>query len=245
MSNETNHGTLPELSNKHLGLGTDATAFAKNMASRKEALEFFEKYPTEMTLDNLIESGLPVYVRTNHADARPSRCSVDFTINGHKETVSIPNMSVPFLLNERMRASDIAGSGSLRDYLRKERLVLVHPVQAEKERGSERGQRELARFRGEANTSPIHQPPKVTPRATDADVSDRMKQFVITYEDADVSNRVAVLDSIFASAKAFNRADVVYLQDHTKNDNQAQETVADMFMLIEARPGSGKVDSRS
>lgn len=235
MTQETN---IRELDNKHLGIGVDATAFAKNRASRQEALDFFATYPTEMSLDNLIESGLPVYVRTNHADARPSRCSVDFTINGKKQVVSIPNISVPFLLNDHMRPADIAGSGSLRDYIRKERLVLVHPAQAEKERSSERGQRELARFRSEVNTSPVHQPAKITPRATMSDVSDRMKQFVIAYEDADTSRKIDVLDNIFASAKAFNRADVSYLQEHTKNDNEAQSTVAEMFLLIEERPGA-------
>jgi hypothetical protein len=96
----------------------------------------------------------------------------------------------------------------------------------------------LARFRSEVNTSPVHQPAKITPRATMSDVSDRMKQFVIAYEDADTSRKIDVLDNIFASAKAFNRADVSYLQEHTKNDNEAQSTVAEMFLLIEERPGA-------
>lgn len=189
-----------------------------------------------MTLDNLTQAGLSVYVRNNASSA--GRIAIDFTVNGRKQVVPIPNTWIAIRLNDFMSAGDVASSGSLRDMLRKGIVLLVHPDDAEKEWSSERGQRELARYRSNLAKDSGVPVARVTNEADKgrSEVSDRMKSFVIELQDIkDSAAKQDCLDKIFANIRSFVHVDVEYLQVKCQTDADAQKLATEMFVELAKR----------
>lgn len=216
-----------------MGAG-ESTAFAKNMAAKEEARKFFADHPNQLTLDNLVESGLDIFVR-NNLD-RGGRIAIDFTINGRKQVINIPNTWIAIRLNDWATHRDIGSSGSLRDHLRKRSIVLVHPDTAEKEYATPRGQRELQKFQSDmAKAADVKAAPILAPRP-DHEVSDRMKALVIDYQaQTSDAGKVAQLDKIYSNTRTFNLADIAYFQEKCQGDSKALEQAAEMMIEVETR----------
>lgn len=211
---------------------SEKTAFAQLQASSQEAKDFFKNHPQAMTLDALLKAGLPVYVKNNVSKA--GRIAVDFTINGVKRAVEVPNTWISVCLNDRMSASDISTSGSLRDMLRKGVLILTHPDVAEAEYSTARGQRELSKMRSSLAKANESEP---TIRAVPTgDVSDRMKAYVIEYLEADdADDRTAVGDSIFGSARTFSQNDVDYFTSKASGTPEGQKLAQELREFLANR----------
>lgn len=233
---------------KQFSINENSSTFAKNMASKREALDFFKAHPQEMTLDNLIDSGVEVFVKNNLDGTKPGRLSVEFTINGRKQVIPVYNISIAIRLNDYMPPGDIRSSGSLRDMLYKNALVLVHPDTAKAEWESSRGQRELARFRSSlaktenAPTNVARTPVSDSTTPTkEGVVSDRMKSFVIEYDSVAKANvvdgekKLEILDKVFANNKSFSMADVEYFQKASEGDQQAQDVAFEMLGIVGGR----------
>lgn len=229
-------------------INENSSAFAKNMASKREALDFFKEHPQEMTLDNLLDAGIEVFVKNNLDGTRPGRLAVEFTISGRKHVIPVYNISIAIRLNDYMSASDLRSSGSLRDMLYKNALVLVHPDTAKAEWEQPRGQRELARFR--SSLAKTANAPVSVARAPVSDnttmvqegiVSDRMKSFVIEYESitkanvVDSDKKLEILDRVYANNKSFNMADVEYFQKSSEGDQQAQDVAFELLAMVGGR----------
>lgn len=209
---------------------TPGSNFHKLQESRQDALTFFKNHPEQMNLDRLIEADLDIYVRNNVS--RGGRCAVDFMVNSRKHVINIPNTWIAIRLNDHMSARDISASGSLRDFLRKKALVLVHPSVAEAEYATDRGQRELSRFRSELAKAEESRTAVEAPRPSN-EVSDKMKELVIELQDSTGSKRQDVLDKIFSNTRTFNISDIAYFQDKCGNDSAAMEQAAEMLILVE------------
>lgn len=209
------------------------TGFQKLQESRRDALTFFKNHPEQMNLDRLIEAELDIYVRNNVS--RGGRCAVDFMINSRKHVINIPNTWIAIRLNDHMSARDISASGSLRDFLRKKALVLVHPEVAEAEYATDRGQRELSRFRSELAKAEEGRTAVEAPRPSN-EVSDKMKELVIELQNATTEDkRQDVLDKIYSNTRTFNTADIAYFQDKCGNDSAAMSQASEMLQKIEER----------
>lgn len=228
----------------------NSTQFSKAMASKQEALKFFKDYPNQMRLDNLLDAGLEICVQNNLDGKYPGRLAVDFTINGRKQVIPVPNSPVPICLNDYMVARDIGTSGSLRDMLFKEVLVLVHPDDAQKIWASEYGQRQIAKYKSTmskmasavANVSASRKPVGAeNVKVVEGVVSDRMKSFVLEYESVvkaevvDQSKKQDVLDTIFSNQKSFSLADVEYLQKAVEGDQKAGDMAAELLIIVGTR----------
>lgn len=245
MSTEQTTNTTPS----RFTITETSSAFAKNMAAKQEALEFFKLYPQELTLDNVIDAGIDVFVRNNLSGDRPGRLSVDFTVNGRKVVIPVYNISIAIRLNDYMAASDIRSSGSLRDMLYKKALVLVHPDTAKAEWATPRGTRELERFvssLAKTANSPetaARVPVKVqTAEPTqEGSVGDRMKSFVVELQAVTSANNVdqdkkqEILDKIFANNRSFSNADVEYFQKETEGDQPAQDVAFELMEKVGSR----------
>ena len=224
--------------------GFTPNPFQVLQSSRADALKFFSTYPDQMTLDALCESGLPVYVQNNLANA--GRVAVDFEISGKTVTVTIPNGWLPVCLNDRMNPNDIRASGSLRDTLRKGAIIILHPSVAMELINSPRGQRALAQARSEyakatgaaaatADTPNVSRKNMV--EGATEQVTGRMQMFVIELEQAgaDAGARQVILDKIYANTRAFTFADIEFFKLKTPGDTLAQAQAAEMFTELEKR----------
>lgn len=213
-------------------------AFQSMQSSRREALEFFAKYPEQMTVDALCDAGLPVYVQ-NHLD-RPGRVAVDFEISGKRTSITVPNGWLPVNLNDRMNPSDIRSSGSLRDTLRNGAIILLHPTEAMELLASPRGQRELEKQRSQYAKAKGEKAVKVQRENADGssnNVTGRMQMLVIELEKTkkDTPEHQDILDKIFNNLRAFTAADVEYFKVKTTGDAAAQAQAEEMYAELEKR----------
>lgn len=211
---------------------TDKTAFAKSQESTREARDFFRNHPQAMTLDALLQAGLPIYVKNNVSKA--GRIAIEFNVNGRKTPLNIANTWIAYKLNDHMSAQDIATSGSLRDMIRKGILLLTHPDTAEAEYETPRGQRELSKMRSalakDASTDlAIRNVPS-------GDVSDRMKAYVIEYLEAkDENERIIVGDNIFGSARVFSQNDVDYFASKASETLEGKKLAQELNEFVANR----------
>lgn len=211
---------------------SEPTAFAKSMASSNEARAFFKNHPQSMTLDALLQAGLPIYIKNNVS--RPGRIALEFTVNGRRSSLNVPNTWIAIRLNDHMSAQDISTSGQLRDMLRKKVLILVHPDKAEAEYETERGQRELANVR--SSLAKAEGSDYAVKSVKASDVSDRMKALVIEYLDAKDSNeRTIVGDTIFNSARVFSETDVSYFASKASGTPEGQKLAQELAEFIANR----------
>lgn len=228
-------------------IGEHSSAFAKTMAAKQEALEFFKEHPQELTLDNAIDAGIDVFVQNNLSGDKPGRLAVDFTVNGRKVVIPVYNIPIAIRLNDYMSATDVRASGSLRDMLHKGALVLVHPDAAKAVWETPRGQRELARFRSSlsrtenAPKTAARTPVKEADAVVEGVVSDRMKSFVIEYEtvvkarNVDLDKKQEILDKIFANNRSYSMADAEYFQKASEGDQAAQDVAFEILGEVGGR----------
>lgn len=211
---------------------SEPTAFAKSMASSQEARSFFKNHPQSMTLDALLQAGLPIYVKNNVS--RPGRIALEFNVTGRRVSLNIPNTWIAIRLNDHMSAQDISTSGQLRDMLRKRILILVHPDKAEAEYETERGQRELANVR--SSLAKAEGSDYAVKTVLASEVSDRMKALVIEYLDAkDENERTIVGDTIFNSARVFSETDVNYFASKASGTPAGQKLATELHDFIASR----------
>lgn len=100
--------------------------FQQIQTGKRDALEFFAKYPDQMTIDNLCDANVPCYLQNQ----TNGRVAIDFEINGKVRTITVATGWLPLCLNDRMSPNDIRSSGSLRDHLTKGSVILMHPTAA-------------------------------------------------------------------------------------------------------------------
>lgn len=214
-----------------------ANSFSLLQAAKADALDFFSRFPDQMTLDSLCEATLPVYIQ-NHL-AKAGRCAIDFEISGKRTTVTVPNSWLPVCLNDRMNPADIRSSGSLRDHLTKGSVILLHPSEALKLLNSPRGQRELEKRRSKhvKATNTMATPVREDVSEAEQKVSGRMQMLVIELENAklDAGKRQDVLDKIYDQVRVFSRADIEYFQIKTQGDTLAQAQADEMFTELDKR----------
>ena len=211
-------------------------SFSQLQAAKADALDFFARFPDQMTLDALCEASLPVYIQ-NHL-AKAGRCAIDFEISGKRTTVTVPNSWLPVCLNDRMNPNDIRSSGSLRDHLTKGSVILLHPSEALKLLNSPRGQREMEKRRSK-HVKASNTPTPIREDVSEAEqkVSGRMQMLVIELENAglDAGKRQDVLDKIYDQVRVFSRADIEYFQLKTQGDTLAQAQADEMFTELDKR----------
>lgn len=211
------------------------TTFSKNRASQSEAEKFFEDHPSEMTLDNLINAELPIYIKNNVSVA--AQISIDFVISGKRKTVVVPNTWMPICLNDVMSGSDIASCGSLRNHLRKGSVILLHPKKARDLLNTERGQRELNKYRSQyANSEAVA---ALNIPNTSEEAGDRMQALMASYKEASTPEaRQSILDEVYNNVRTFSIADLNFFRGMTAGNPVAEKQFIEMVEEVNAMQDS-------
>jgi hypothetical protein len=217
--------------------GFDGSNIGKARNNQEHAEKFFAEHPTEMTLENLLASDLPIYIKNNVNIV--GQISIDFVISGRRKTVVIPNTWLPISLNDLMSSDDIAACGSLRNHLRKGSVILIHPKKARELLMSERGQRESAKYRSQyANSEAVA---ALNIPNTSEDVGDRMKSYMASYQEASTdAARQNILDEVFNSTRTFSMADLNYFRGVTAGNPSAEKQFAEMVTEINTQLETAK-----
>lgn len=105
-----------------------------------------EKMQKRLDLDDLLDNNKKIYVRNNALKSQLFMVVELKDKNGKNRALKVPPIRFPVSVSDQFSADSIRESSDLRSLIMKQILVLVDPVQAEKELASSEAREELKAF---------------------------------------------------------------------------------------------------